>query len=155
MSELVKRHGHCRRRRTRHQQNLVLVDEGLNFLHRLIGLGGAVSSKQVDLLAEQTLVDLGRYLLEERIAVVDVLDCKLPTFEFIFSLNRVSAGTRNGRGDIDGVTLRACRPSANRRMIADRERWCHQHWWQQRTTGKAGAGLQQFSPRHCVELECF
>ena len=46
-------------------------------LHGLVRLGGRVGDDQIDLLAEHALVDLGRDLLDQRVAGVDVLDRKL------------------------------------------------------------------------------
>jgi hypothetical protein len=47
-------------------------------LHGLVWLGGRVGDEQVDLLPEQALLDLRRDLLQQRIAIVDVLDGELP-----------------------------------------------------------------------------
>ena len=122
LRELVERDRDRARGRAGHQHDLVLVDEGLHLLHRLVRLGGTVGDEQVDLLAEQALGDLGRDLLEQRIAVVDVLDRELPALELVFALHRIGAGARHGGGDIDRVAFRAGRPGADRRLVADADR---------------------------------
>src|SRR5262249_2336306 len=130
------------RGRAGHQHDLVLVDEGLYVLHRLVRLGGAVSGEQVDRLAEQTLADLGRDLFEQRIAVVDVLDRELPALELIFTLHGVGAGARHGGTDTDRVAFRARRPGSERRFVADadREGGQGQRRRQHGAAGEAGTG---------------
>ena len=124
LGELVERHRHRRRGRAGHGDDLVLVDEALLFLHRVVRLGAAIRDHQIDLLAEHALGDLGRDLLDQRMAGVDMLDGQLHALEFVFALHRIGAGARHGGADADRWAGRAGRPGAERRMFghADRNR---------------------------------
>src|SRR5262249_23558046 len=142
LGELVKRDSYRTRSRPGHQHDLVLVDKGLFLLHRLVRLGGAVSDDKIDLLAQQALAYFGRNFFQQRVAVVDVLDRKLPTLELVFALHGVGAGARHSRPDINGVALRAFRPGADRRVVAGCKRLRRQDGRQQSAAGNAGARLQ-------------
>src|SRR5262249_2004971 len=154
LREFVERDRDRARRRAGHQQDLVLVDEGLDLLHGLVRLCGAVGGEQVDLLAKQALANLGRDLLEQRIAVVDVLDSELPTLELVLALHRVGAGARHGGADTDGVAFRTGRPGPDWRLVADadREGGHGQRGRQHGAAGKAGAGPQQRATGHAAKL---
>ncbi len=117
VGEVVERDRDRARGRAGHQDDLVLVDEGLLLLHRVVRLGAAVGDHQVHRLAEQALGDLRRDLLKQRVAVVDVFDRKLIALELVFALHRVRSGARHGGADVDGRARRTVRPSAERRLI--------------------------------------
>ena len=141
LCELVERDSDRARGRAGHQYDLVLVDKGLLLLHRLVRLGGTVGNEQVDLLAEQALADLGRDLLKEWIAVVDVLDRELPALELVFALHRIAARARHRGADIHVLAFRAGRPSSDRRLVADADREGGRgQRGRQHAAGKAGAG---------------
>ena len=70
-------------------------------LHGLVRLGGGVGDEQIHLLAEHAFGDLGRDFLQQRIALVDVLDRELLALELVFALHGISAGTRHGSADVD------------------------------------------------------
>jgi len=64
--------------RSGHQDDLVIVDEGLLYLHRIVRFGAGVGEDEVHCLAEHALADLGRDLLDQLVALVEVLNRELP-----------------------------------------------------------------------------
>ena len=83
----------------------------------LFGLAAEVGDDQLHLLAEHALGHLGRDLLDEIIALIEVFDGKLHALEFILALHGVGACARHRGADRDRIALRAGRPSAERRLI--------------------------------------
>ncbi len=75
----------------------------------LFGLARRVGDDQLHLLAEHALGDLGRDLLDQRMAAVDVLDGELHALELVFALHRIGAGARHGRAD--GDASMPCEPA--------------------------------------------
>ena len=78
----------------------------------MFGLAAEIGDNKIDLLAQYALGRLGRDLLDQVIARIEVLNGKLHAFELILALNGVGARTRNGGADRDRVALRAGRPGA-------------------------------------------
>ena len=87
------------RRAAGDHHRLVFADEALLRLHRLVRLGGGIRDAVLQFLAEHALGGLGRYLLDQLMAAVDVLDRELIALEFVFALHRVGAGARHADAD--------------------------------------------------------
>ena len=68
-------------------------------LHRLVRLGGGVGDADLHFLAEHALAGLGRDLLDQLVAAVDVLDRELPALELVLALHGVGAGARHRDAD--------------------------------------------------------
>jgi len=115
-AKLVQCHRDGRRRRPGHQDDLLLVDEGLLGLHAGSACG-RVRVEQFHLLAEHALVDLRRELLHQLVIRVHVLDGELPALQLVGALHGIGAGERHRCGHVDRVALRAGRPGADRRLV--------------------------------------
>jgi hypothetical protein len=118
LGEFVERDRDRRGGRTEHQRDLVVVDEGLLALHRLVRLGAAVGDDELDLLAKEALGDLGGDLLDQRMAGVDVLDGKLHALELVLSRFSVGAGAWHRGADGHRGAGAAVRKRADRRLIS-------------------------------------
>ena len=142
LRELVERHRDRARRRARQQDRLVLGDEALLRLHRVVRLRGGVGDAVLHLLAEHALLGLRRDRLDQRMAVVDVLDRELVALELVLALHRIGAGARHRDADEDAVALRAGRPGADRRLVR-RERPRGEPCGQREPAGDAQARFQE------------
>ena len=71
----------------------------------LFGLAAEVGDDKIDLLAQYALGHLGRDLLDQVIALIEVFDRKLHALELILALDGVGARTGNGGADRDRVAL--------------------------------------------------
>ena len=159
LRQLVERDRDRARRAAGDHHRLVLADETLLRLHRFVRLGGGVGDAELHFLAEHALGGLGRNLLEQFVAFIDVLDGKLVALEFVLALHRVSAGARHRGADEHRIARRAGRIGADRRMVFG-ERRHGKATRQHRSADKTGAALQQRTARHApcpflVQKSCF
>jgi len=123
---------------------VVLGDEALLRLHRVVRLGGGVRHLQLQLLAEHALLGPGRDALDERVAGVEVLDGELPALQLVLALLGVGAGARHRHADAHHLALHAGRPGAERRVVGGER---HPHVGGQRQgAGDTEAGAQQRAP---------
>jgi hypothetical protein len=161
LGELVERDRDRGRGRTGHQRDLVVVDEGLLLLHRLVRLGAAVGNDELHLFAEHALGDLGRDLLDQLMALVDVLDRKLHALELVLALHGIGAGARHRGADGHGGAGAAVRVGPDRWLISGK-RVAHEGEPAGAAGGERaepGAGCdrlpQQPAPRECRERGFF
>ena len=117
LRQLVQARPRPRSRSAGDQHRLVLGDEALLRLHRFVRLGGGVGDAVLHFLAEHALGGLGRDLLDQLMAAVDVLDRELVALELVFALHRIGAGARHGNADEHRGAGRTGRIGADRRLV--------------------------------------
>ena len=117
LRELVHRHRDRARSRADHYDHFVLGNEARLLLNRRIRLGLGVCHDILHFLAEHALLGLGRYLLDQLITFVDVLDGELHALELVFARFGVSAGARHGDAHRYRVAGCSVRPGPDRRMV--------------------------------------
>ena len=150
LGELVERDRDRRRGRAGHQDDLVLVDEGLLLLNRLIWFGGAVGRHELDRLAEHALVHFRRDRLHQRMVFIDVVDGELHALELVVARSGVRAGERHRGPDGDRIARRASRPSADRRLVIGIRPADPAEKTGQRRAGRARPKFQRAATRNCA-----
>ena len=83
----------------------------------LFGFAAEFGDDELDLLAEHALGHLRRDLLDQVVALVEMLDGELHALELVFALRGVRAGAGDSGADCDQVAPRAGRPGAERRLV--------------------------------------
>ena len=121
LRQLVQRDRDRTRGAAGDHHRLVLADEALLRLHRFVRLGRGVRDAVLQFLAENTLGGLGRDLLDQLMAAVDVLDREFVALEFVFALHRIGAGARHGNTDENRGAGRT-RPDRSRSPACRRHR---------------------------------
>ncbi|MGY3287689.1 hypothetical protein ACVWWP_000756 [Bradyrhizobium sp. LM3.6] len=156
LGELVERDRDGAGRTAGDHDRLVLADEALLRLHRLVRLGRGIGDAELQLFAEHALAGLGRYLLDQIMAAVDVLDRELVTLELVLALHGVGAGARHRDADEGGGTRDPRGVGTDRRLVLGKRR----HPGQNRAADETRGGLKQATARDAaadeiVSHDCF
>ena len=140
--------GRAAHRAGRHHR-LVVADEARLRLHRLVGIGLLVRDAEFHLLAEHALRDLGRHLVHQVAAGIEMLDRELVAFPLVVAGGGIGAGERHGDADEHRITLASRRPGADRRLV--RRHRCPRRGGQQAGADGGGrAGAEQVAPRYAA-----
>ena len=119
LRQLVERDRDRARSAAGDHHRLVLGNEALLRLHGLVRLGGGIGDAELQLLAKHALLRLRRDLLDQFVALVDVLDRELIALELVFTLHGIGAGARHRHADEYRVALAnlpaRCRSAPDRR----------------------------------------